>query len=449
MDYTSLIDKLMDKAKDQFEDLEIFLETSKSIEIGIFNGDVDKYSISESGGLSLRAISNGKMGYSYTEKLDESSIDMVIAQSLENGKYIDVLDGDEIFQGSKEYRKLDKYKGDLSQIAIREKIEFAKNLEKEALSLDKRVSSVQNCFYEEFEQERVIVNTKGIKLYDKSNGALVYVSVIAKDGEDTKTGSAYRVFSDFKAVDYKEIAREAVDEAISMLGASPIKSGNYPMIIRNTTFADLIQAFSSVFSADNAQKGLSALKDKLGEEIANPLFSLCDDPFLEEGFASKAFDDEGTATVYKNIVDKGVLTSLLHTWKTAKKDGVKSTGNGSRPSYKSTLSIMPSNFYVKKGKISFSDLLGKIEHGVYITGLQGLHSGLNSVSGDFSLSAHGFEIKDGKINRPINQITIAGNLYQVLKDIDTIADDLKFGFPGSAQYGSPSVRIKSLSVAGE
>lgn len=449
MDYTDLIDKLMCSAKGKFEDLEVFLESSKSIEIGIFKGEVDKYSISESGGLSLRGVANGKMGYSYTEKLDESSIEMLIDEALENGKYIDATEVDEIFGGSPEYRKLNKQSNNLSITPITRKIEFTKNIEKEALSLDNRVTSVQMCVYEEFEQERMIVNSKGVNLNDKSNGAVAYISVIVKDGEDTKTGIGYRIFSDLKSVDYKDIAKEAVDEAVSMLGATPIKTGNYPTIIKNTTFADLIQAFSSVFSADNAQKGLSQLNGRVKEAIANPIFTLADDPFLEEGFVSKAFDDEGTASTYKKIIDKGVLTTLLHTWKTAKKDGVESTGNGSRASYKSTLSISPSNFYVEKGETSFDDLVKGIDHGVLIIDLQGLHSGLNPVSGDFSLSAHGFEIKDGKINRPINQITIAGNLYEVLKNIEAIGDDLKFGFPGSAHFGSPSVKIKALSIAGE
>src|SRR5690606_23669686 len=132
----------------------------------------------------------------------------------------------------------------------------------------------------------------------------------------------------------------------------------------NTIFADLLEAFTSIFSADNAQKGLSLLRGKVGEEIATPILTLIDNPLLEDGFASSAFDDEGTSTKYKKVIDNGVLTTLLHTWRTAKKEGVDSTGNGSRPSYKSTLRISPSNFYIDKGDKSFEDMIKDIDHGV-------------------------------------------------------------------------------------
>ena len=449
MDYRKLIDKLLIKGNQRMKDLEAYMVINKAIEIGIFGGEVDKYSISESGGLSLRGVSDGKMGYSYTEKLDETSIDMLIDEAYENGKYIDETDGDEIFSGSMYYKELKKYNEKLSITPMADKIDFAMNIEKEAFAIDPRVIAVQHCGYEEFEQERFIVNTKGVNLYDRLNGAVGYISVVVKEVEDTKTGMGFRVFSDLSDVDCKEIAKDAVDEAISMLGASPIKTGSYPMIIKNTIFADLLQAFESIFSADNAQKGLSLLKDKIGETIASTIFTLVDDPFYKEGYATSAFDDEGTSTSYKKVIDKGVLNTLLHTWKTAKKENIESTGNGSRASYKSTLRISPTNFYVEKGISSFDELFEGIEKGVYIINLAGLHSGLNPVSGDFSLSAHGYEILDGRINRPINQITIAGNIYEILKDIVAIGDDLKFGFPGNGHFGSPSIKIKAISVAGE
>lgn len=444
-----LIDKLLLEGKKKMDELEVFLIKNKEIEIGIFNGEVDKYSISESGGLSLRGTISGKMGYSYTEKIDETSFDMLITETFENAKYIDTLNGDEIFKGSLNYKNIEIYDSNLSNSDIASKIEITKRLEQEALSLDNRVVSVQMCFYQEFNQERTIVNTLGLNLSDKINGAVLYISVMVKENEEIKTGSGFKVFTDLLQVDYKAIAKEAVDQAISMLGASSIKSGSYPVVIKNTVFASILEAFSSVFSADNIQKGLSLLKDKVGETVANKMVTVIDNPFLDKGFASKSFDDEGTSTRFKKIIDKGNLTSYLHTLKTAKKEGVEPTGNGSRASYKSALSISPSNFYIEKGEVDFNSLLSKMSKGIYIINVDGLHSGLNPVSGDFSLSAHGYEIIQGKINRAINQITIAGNLYEILKDIDGIADDLEFTFPSGSYFGSPSVRINSLSISGE
>ncbi|MBU5438950.1 TldD/PmbA family protein [Tissierella sp. MSJ-40] len=450
MDYKKLANDIFEQGKDKMEEMEIFIQKSKGIEIKVFNGEIDKYSISESGGLSLRGISNEKMGYAYTEKIDESSIDMLIDEAFENGKYIDSLDKENIFAGSDKYEEVDNYNEGLNNVALEDKIEFVKNLEKEALAIDNKVFAVEDCVYEDFERNRYLINTKGVDLSDKSNGAFSYISVIAKEGEDTKTGLSYRISNDFSKFNYKEMAKEAVEEAISLLGATSIKSNNYPVVFKNQIFAEIIGAFIPVFSAEEVQKGLSLLKDKIGTKLANEKLSIVDDPFLKGGFATKAFDDEGTKTQYKKIIDNGVLNTYLHNWKTAEKDGIESTGNGCRTSYKSSLSIFPTNLYVEKGDKTFDELIGSIDNGLYIINVAGLHSGLNTVSGDYSLSAYGYEIENGKIKRPVNQITIAGNLYETLMNIEEIGNDLSFTTAmGGAFVGSPSVKIKSISVAGE
>ena len=231
------------------------------------------------------------------------------------------------------------------------------------------------------------------------------------------------------------MAKEAVDNAISMLGAKEVKSGNYPIVFENTSFANLLAAFSPIFSSDNVQKGLSLLKGKIGEEIAVPILNIVDDPFLKDGFASRNFDDEGTASTFNKLIDNGKLVGLLYNWKTANKEGVKSTGNASR-SYKGSMGISPSNLYVVNGDTEIEDLLYLANGGLYINNLEGLHSGLNPVSGDFSLSASGFLIQDGQLHRPVNQITIAGNLYELFKDILAIGNDLKFTIPSNGYIGS-------------
>lgn len=449
MDYKLLANKIFEKGRTKLDELEVYIQSSKDIEIGIFGGEIDNYAISESGGLSLRGIVNDKMGYSYTEKIDESSIDMLVDEALENGKYIDSVDKENIFSGSDKYEKTNTYSDSLEKTPIDEKINFLKKLEKEALSLDSRVSNVQMCIYQEMSTEKYLINTKGLDLADKMSGAFAYIYVIVKDGEEVKNGTSFRGFNDFSKFDYKEMAKEAVDEAISMLGASSIKSSDYPVIIRNTTFADVMSAFTPVFSADNVQKGLSLLKDKIGTPVANELLTMVDNPFLEGGFATRSFDDEGTATRVNKIIDKGILKTHLHNWKTAEKDKIESTGNGTRSSYKGSLSISPSNLYIEKGSNTYDELVASIDKGLIIIDVAGLHSGLNTVSGDFSLSAYGYEIENGKIKRPVDLITIAGNLYEVLNNIEAIGDDLKFGLPGAGYIGSPSIKIKSLSVAGE
>ena len=446
MKYKELADNIFKQGKDKFEDMEVYVEKVKTIEIAVFNGEIDKYNISDTEGLSLRGINENKMGYSYTEKVDESSIDMLIEEAYENGKHIDALEKEIIFSGSDRYEEVDNFNKELQETPLENKIEFTKALEKEALSLDSRIVAVNYCMYNEVEYSKYLINTKGLNLEDNGNLAYAFVVVVAKEGEDTKTGISYVISKDFKDFDYKKLAKEAVNEALSLLGAKPVKSKEYPVVFRNDVFANILGAFQSVFYAERVQKGLSLLKDKIDEPIATKKFTLVDDPFVEGGFNTSPFDGEGTATYCKKIIDEGVLKTYLYNWKTALKDGVESTGNGHRNSYKSSISTSTTNLYVEKGDKSLEEILKTIDQGVMIIDVQGLHSGLNPVSGDYSLPVHGYEIENGEIKRPINQITIAGNFFETLMDIEEVGNDFKFGMNG---VGSPSIKIKKLAVSGE
>jgi PmbA protein len=450
MDMKMLIDKIFAEGKKQnIQDMEVFYSAGSSLSLKVFQKELDGYSLSESEGLGLRGMYNGKMGYSYTEKVDETSIDLLVKNVRENATVIDSDDEEYIFEGSKEYKKVDTFNPKLEEVEEAEKIKFVKQLEEEAFKIDNRIQSVETCVYGDGYGETIMSNTKGLYLHDKSNIAYTYVVVVAKENDDIKTGMAYRTGNDFSKFNPKDIAEEAVKEALSMLGAKSVKSGDYPVVIRNNAAADLLEAFEGIFSAENVQKNLSLLKGKLNEQIGSEKFSLVDDPFMEGGLASRSFDGEGVASKFKKVVDKGVLKTYFHNLKTAKKDGVETTGNASKGSYKSSVGIAPSNLYVEKGEKTLEEMISDMDKGILITELQGLHSGLNSVSGDFSLAALGYEIKDGKISKPVEQITVAGNYFELLKNIEETGSDLKFGLPGEAYIGSPSLKIKKLAIAGE
>ncbi|WP_425448066.1 TldD/PmbA family protein [Dethiothermospora halolimnae] len=450
MDIRGIIDRLFEKGKSKgLEEMEVFIQRGSEFELMVYKQEIDKYSIADQEGLSFRGIYNGKMGYSYTEKVDETSIDMLIEEAISNAKVIDSDDEEEIFEGSKEYKTIDVYNDNLDKVTQEEKINFAKELENEAFKLDDRVESVNYCLYNDEKSNTIMVNTKGLDLEDKMNIAIGYISVVVKEGNDVKTAGKLITSNNFSKFKPKKLAKEAVEEAISMLNADSIKSDEYEVVLRRDVSANILKAFSPIFSAEKVQKGLSMLKGKLNKKIGNDILTIVDDPFMKAGVGSRSFDGEGVATKYKKIIDKGVLTTYLHNLKTAKKDGVDSTGNALKSSYKSSISIAPTNMYIEKGDITFDNMIKGVDKGILIIDVQGLHSGLNTVSGDFSLSAYGYEILNGKINRPVNQITIAGNYFEMLNDIEEIGDDLEFGMPGSSYIGSPSIKIKKLSVAGK
>ena len=450
MEIKSLIEKIFQEGRQQgIGDMEVFYSAGNSLSLKVFEKELDGYSLSESEGLSLRGVYRGKMGYSYTEKVDESSVDMLVKNVVENATVIDSDDEEFIYEGSKEYKKVDTFNPGLESVSEIDKISFVKQLEEEAFKIDNRITSVETCVYGDGYGETIMSNTKGLYLHDKSNVAYTYAVVVAKDEDDIKTGMAYRTGNDFSKFNAKEIAAEAVNEAISMLGAKSVKSGDYAVVIRNSAAADLLEAFTGIFSAEAVQKNLSLLKGKLNQQIGSEKFTVVDDPFMEGGLASMSFDGEGVACKYKKVIDKGVLKTYFHNLKTAHKDGVETTGNACKGSYKASIGIAPSNFYVEKGERSLDEIIAGMDSGIMITELQGLHSGLNSISGDFSLAALGYRIKDGKISEPVEQITVAGNYFEMLKNVEEVGSDLKFGLPGESYIGSPSLKIKKLSIAGE
>ncbi len=451
MNYQNFVDELFKYGKKEgFEDMEVYFQKGKSFQTTVFKLEVDKYTISDSTGLSFRGIYNNKMGYSFTEILDEESISILVNEAKANALAIENDDLVEIAEKQTGYKAVDVYNDELKDVLNSDKIEFLKKVEKEALSLDPRIKTLTYNLFMDSESELKIANTKGLNLEQKSNFAASFVMALAVENGENKTGHAIILDRDFKNHDYKKIAKEVVEETVTLLGAKSVPSKKYEVIFRNDCAATLLGAFSSVFSADRVQKNLSLMKGKLNEKVASNHVTLLDDPFMEEGCVNISFDAEGTPAKTTEIIKDGVLNTFLHNLKTAKKDGVESTANASKGSYKSSIDISPSNLYIKRGDRSLEEMTSELNEGIIITKLDGIHAGLNPISGDFSLLATGFLVENGKVTRSCDQFTVAGNLTQLLNEITEVGNDLKFTMPsGSAFVASPSLRISELSIAGE
>ena len=447
MDKNSFIDLVFSKAHEKnIEEFEIYFLSGKNISLKVFKGKIESFSDNQNQGISFRGKFDGKMGYSYTESFEEEDADFLINEAYENGSVIESSDEQIIYEGGGEYIPVNTYEENLKNIEIPQIENFLINLEKEAYSLDKRIKTVVVCMFGMGESERIIKNSKGISLHDRGNTAYSYISVSAEENGVVKTGSDFKVSRDFKAFDYKTLAENAVKKAAAKLDTIQPELKENICIIENTAFTSLLDSMTGIFSAEAVQKNLSLLKGKLGEKIACEKFTLIDDPHLENGEGSCSFDSEGVPTKYKELVSKGILKTYLYNLKTAKKDGVKSTGNAAKGGYKGTIGISPFNLYVKKGEVSFDELLKKMDRGVIITDFAGLHSGLNSVSGDFSLAAEGFIVENGKKGKAFNQITVAGNFFELLLNIEEIGEDMKFSLSGT---GSPSVLVKNLHFSAD
>lgn len=431
-----------------FAAAEVYFAAGSKFRVNAFEGELDDYQVNASQGLSFRGLLNGQMGYASTEVLDDAAIDFLVEQAKQNASVLESKDEQFIFPGSESYPEVNSFHEELAGVETREKIERVLEIEKRTLALRPEVTKMDMCLLGTGEGRVEIRNTYGLKLQHRDNAAFAYASAVAKRGDEVRDGMAVRFATRFEDLDAGKIAEECVAEACSYLGARQIDSGKMPMVLRNDMVVDMLETFVGCFSADQAQKGLSLLKGREGEAIAASCVTLVDDPLLAGGFSSAPFDAEGVATYTKNIVESGVLQTLFHNLKTAKKAGVTSTGNAFKAAYSSPVSVAPSNFYLQKGGMTREELFAKMGSGLFVCSLQGLHSGANSVTGDFSLGAKGFWIEGGKIAYPVEQITIAGNFFELLTRVTDIADDLWFG-AGGVSIGGPSVLVSEISVAGK
>ena len=444
MELELFVDSLFKKASEAgFSEYEVYYVDRESLGISVYKEEVEKYNLNNSAGLSFRGKLGDRIGYSYTEILDEDAIDMLVKKAKENVSAIENNDIQFIYEGDKEYKEISTYYEALENLAPDKLINIAINMEKEAKKYCDKVESFSGCAISYSSGKYGIINSKGLNLKNKSNLLTAYVVPIVKDGENMYDGCGYVVAKSLDEIDPAKIAKMGVDEALSKIGATSIPAGNYKVIINNEAMVSLLSTFAGIFSGDAVQKGLSLLKGKEGEIIASDIVNLVDDPHLKDGLASVAFDDEGVATVKTYLIQDGKLNTLLHNLKTANKAGVKSTGNGFKASYASPISVSPTNFYIEPGVNSLEEMTKKIDKGLIITDLAGLHSGANSITGDFSLAAKGFYIENGVKTHPVEQITVAGNFFTLLTDIEEVGNDLKF------PMSSPSIMIKELSIAGE
>ncbi|MFR1822886.1 MAG: TldD/PmbA family protein [Clostridium saudiense] len=447
MELELFVDSLFKKASEAgFSEYEVYYVDRESLGISVYKEEVEKYNLNNSAGLSFRGKLGDRIGYSYTEILDEDAIDMLVKKAKENVSAIENNDIQFIYEGDKEYKEISTYYEALENLAPDKLINIAINMEKEAKKYCNKVESFSGCAISYSSGKYGIINSKGLNLKNKSNLLTAYVVPIVKDGENMYDGCGYVVAKSLDEIDPAKIAKMGVDEALSKIGATSIPAGNYKVIINNEAMVSLLSTFAGIFSGDAVQKGLSLLKGKEGEIIASDIVNLVDDPHLKDGLASVAFDDEGVATVKTYLIQDGKLNTLLHNLKTANKAGVKSTGNGFKASYASPISVSPTNFYIEPGVNSLEEMTKKIDKGLIITDLAGLHSGANSITGDFSLAAKGFYIESGVKTHPVEQITVAGNFFTLLTDIEEVGNDLKFPM---SSVGSPSIMIKELSIAGE
>jgi PmbA protein len=421
-------------------DLEIYAVKNRSLKLSVYQNKLDQHVQSQVEYVTIRGIYQNKLSTVRFENLSDTNVSKMLDQLIENAKALTVVEPAIIYEGSPSYPEVHEELFDFQSVPVIDKINLLKNLEQNILACPD-VSQVQTTMYQEVEAKTALVNSKGLNLSRHQSYAYAYAIGVFKRGEaDIQTAYDIKLAKKFSEFNPTEMAKTTIDLGVAKLGGKTIKTGSYPVVFNNEMFSDMLNVFSSIFSGEAAFRNMTPLKTKVGEKIFDSKVNLVNDPLHQDAFFKLPFDDEGVACQKRHVIKDGVFTGFNHSLKTAKIFNTAPTGN----SFGS--SIQMANFVLEPGTKGFEELIKDIEDGVLITDLVGLHAGVKTVSGEFSLQAAGQKIEHGKIAFPVKMIVVSGNFFDMMNHVVGIGSDLKFNLSGVA---SPSVHIESLMIGGE
>lgn len=440
MRYQDLINRVL---KEGFEEVEVYATTSKSATYKLENEELSTLVDRNLYSVTVRAKKSDKMCYAMTESLKDNDIEYIINQLNASFSLLNSEEVEFIYDGSGKYTEVPEEEIDADLHTPQEKIDLLKKTSIDTLAKSDKIKKIGYSEYSETEVLTEISNSKGLNLSRTSGYMSLFVGAVAVDKDDTKLGFGGDMTTKFNDFDTEKIVKDAVNDSVNMLNADFIKTGKYPVVFRDDIATEILGAFLSVFSGEAALKKLSNLVNKENTKVFGDNITIVDDPFDDQALFKVPFDDEGVPCAKKNIVENGVFKTFLHSQKTANHFGVLPTGNGFKMG--ASISVGPCNLKLENGTLSRDEIIATIDKGVFITSVQGLHAGLNPISGSFNVQSSGYLIENGKISKPITLFVTSGNFFEMFNAVELISNDHE---KYSGVY-CPSIKIKELMISGK
>ena len=429
------------------DEYELYYQVGESTSVDTFQHSINEFSSSYSGGLCFRCIVNGKMGYASTEDLSAEQAKAVVAKAVDSASVLEAEEQVFLGAGGQTYEPLE----DRSYALPTTEELIAKVLETTEKLYAADPAAVDGCQTNGIieSDEVAIYNSKGLDLHHSSKVAGLVVVGVVSNGQEMSNDYQIKL-GKLDEIDTDALVRKAISTAKEKLGGEVAPTGQYPVVFTPDAMCSLLRVYSGIFNSESAQKGLSKFAKSEGQVVAAPCVTLIDDPFHKDNPEPMNFDGEGSPTHKKAVIENGVLNTLLYNLKTAAVAGKKTTGNASKAGYDSGVGIRPFTMYLENGNMTEEELLAKAGNGVMINELNGLHAGANAISGDFSLQSAGYMIENGKKGTYVKSFTVAGNFYDLLKNIVALADNGELPMAmGMTAFGSPSVLVDGLTIAGK
>lgn len=443
-DLRALARRVVEQARPD-EQLEVFVARGTSTSVKAYQGDVESLTSAQSQGVGIRVIRDHRQGFAHCGTLDADAVADTLADARDNTGF---GEPDEWYALATPdgipYPDLTLGAPALDGFAPEQKVEIALEIERRVLGRDPRVTGVRIASYGDSSGEVAIATSTGIAGYAADAGCHVSVSALAVDGDETKIGGGIDAGRDPLALDLDKVASEAVERAVQQFGAVKPPSSKVAIVLEPRFAATVLGIVGGMLTGERVLKGRSPFSDRVGESIASPLLHLVDDPTDARSLAADLFDGEGLATRRNMLIDAGRLCGFLQNTYTARRSGLSSTGSAVR-GYRSTPGVGVQAMAVAPGSGALDTLIASVDRGLLVQGLSGLHSGVNPVSGDFSVGAEGVSIRGGALAEPVREVTIASTLQRMLLDIVAVGDDVEW-LPGGSAV--PSIVIADVSMSG-
>lgn len=431
-----ILNEVIKEIPEIFAQWEIFFLKRKVYSVEGKDLKVDKKRVASQEFFSIRVIKDKKAGFATCGQKDKIKEAFFSALNITRAS-----DPDEFLILPEPGQMVENVLYDEELINKKDSLpEFLLNMQISAL-FDRRIKKLRNAEITVTVDEKGVVNSKGIGVYEPSTTCSAYIVAVAED-VDSQTGWSYRAERFIKNISFENIGREAGSNALILLNSKKIKPFRGQTVFSPFVSAQFLGLIAQSLSAENYQKGKSLFTGRIGQTVIGESLSIIDDGLMPERFGSTSFDAEGVATSKKILIERGILKLLMHNTYTAYREGANSTGNAVR--IDGGIGVGPTNLYIDtEVKLNPEDLIKQVERGVYVIEVMGMHTA-NPVSGDFSVGISGVYIENGQMKHSVKETVISGNVMEVFKNIKAAGNDMRF----FGNIGSPTLLVEGVDISG-
>jgi len=433
---------------DGAEEAEGFVQKAAEREVRVHAGEVESFTSAVSRGIGVRAWIGGRVGYASAVELTEAGLREVAAAAVTAARIADEDEHAGAPSANGGYPELGGLRdSEIGEWPADRLVELALVAESAALSHDDRLSAVEQAVYAGSDDEIAIHSSTGVQCSYEVSSCYAYIQALAGGEGAKETGLGLDLGRSPAALDPEAIGAEGAQRAVEMIGAAKPSSRSCPVIFDPMVAASFAGLIASALSADSVQRGRSPFASLLGEEVASEALVMHDDGLDPEGLAASPCDAEGTPRERTALIEGGRLRTFLHDAYTARRGGAERAGNASRGDYRSPPSVSTSNLVLGTGTMTTPQLLEVAGDGVYVNDVAGLHSGVNPVTGQFSVGASGRLIEGGELAGPVREFTIASDLVSMLRSVREAGSEARW-VPFGGIVRTPPLLIAEMTIGG-